>query len=155
MEISKGRPSCDNRTRVGRISKTFTPSITDPSGSTVLLITARRSEGFSCQRIPDNFSGGGVVLASFEGGSAGFFMIFAGASTSFEIVSRLGFFSTGEAGGFLLSTWFEVFGGTGLIFSRTSRPCSPEGGGGRTCWAGAGGDGLVKDSTCGIGGVAC
>jgi len=56
--ISKYFPLCKNRTRVGCISTTLTPSMMDPSVAIRLFIIARRSPGSSCQIIPDNFSEG-------------------------------------------------------------------------------------------------
>ncbi len=132
-EISKVRPLCEKRTRVGKISTTFTPSITDPSLVNEPLITARRSEGSSCQTIPDIFSKGGAVADSFGGGSDDFLPLPGAASAPFEITFWLAFFSPGELAGVSLSADSCIFWGARFISSRASRTGSPEGAAGETC----------------------
>ena len=118
---------------MGKISTTFTPSITDPSLVKEPLITARRSEGSSCQTIPDIFSKGGVAADSLGGGSGDFLALPGATSSPFEITFWLGFFSPGKLAGVLLSAESCIFWGTRFISSRASRTGSPEGAAGETC----------------------
>ena len=61
MGISKYWPLCENRTLVGLISSTFTPSTKDPSVEIMPLIMAKRLEGSSYQTIADIASEGGTA----------------------------------------------------------------------------------------------
>lgn len=98
-EISKARPLWEKRTRVGKISKTLTPSIVDPSVAKLPLITARRFVGSSFQRIPDIFSGGGVAAGPVAGGSVNF-SVFGGAKSALRgIIFSGALFSPGIAAG--------------------------------------------------------
>ncbi len=110
MEISKGRPLCERRTRVGWISRTFTPSMTDPSLRIMPLIMARRSEGSSCQRIPDNFSDGGLEVDSLGVGSAVFFAFPGATFASSGITFWLAFFSPWTVARSLLSVLLSALG---------------------------------------------
>jgi hypothetical protein len=98
---------------VGKISTTFTPSMTDPSVAKDPLTTARRLEASSFQTIPEIFSGGGFAAELPATGSPGFEAFPGGTFVSREVSFGISFLSPGGIAGGLLSVLTGIFDASG------------------------------------------